>query len=90
MKDDRTFLYSNTYLFAFLISVLGLVASSTSVIAQSQSDISKQIWIDFNPSYLFSPGLELFGDIGTRKEIENDGWWCGLLSGYLLGQDTIF
>ena len=42
--------------------------------AQSNNDVSKQIWIDVNPSYIGYPGLELFGDAGVRWEIENDGW----------------
>ena len=42
--------------------------------AQSNDDVSKQIWIDVNPSYTGYPGLELFGDAGVRWEIENDGW----------------
>ena len=46
----------------------------TDIDAQSNTDISKQIWIDVNPSYIGYPGLELFGDAGLRWEIENNGW----------------
>lgn len=42
--------------------------------AQTNTDISKQIWIDVNPSYFGYSGLELFGDAGVRWEVENDGW----------------
>jgi hypothetical protein len=42
--------------------------------AQSNTDISNQVWIDVNPSYIGYPELELFGDAGLRWEIENDGW----------------
>ena len=42
--------------------------------AQSNDNVSKQIWIDVNPSYSGYSGLEFFGDAGLRKEIENDGW----------------
>ena len=61
------------YLFYFIL----LLALGTSRIIQGQSerDVSKQIWIDFNPSYFFNPKQKIFGDIGLRKEIENDGWF---------------
>ncbi len=61
------------YLFYFIL----LLTFGTSRItqAQSESDVSKQIWIDFNPSYFINPTLKIFGDIGVRKEFENNGWW---------------
>ncbi|VAX18297.1 hypothetical protein MNBD_IGNAVI01-379 [hydrothermal vent metagenome] len=42
--------------------------------SQSNSDVSSQIWIDVNPSYVGIPGLELFGDAGTRWEINDKSW----------------
>jgi len=59
-------------IFLFLILGCGLYQGFW---AQSNADLSKQIWLDFNPSYLVKPGLKIFGDIGTRREFENDGWW---------------
>jgi len=61
-----------THIFLLIFIFLGW---NKGIRAQSDSDISKQIWLDFNPSYLVSPGFEIYGDIGTRKEIENKGWW---------------
>jgi hypothetical protein len=43
--------------------------------AQSGENISKQIWIDVNPHYYLSPKSKIYGDIGTRRELENRGWW---------------
>ena len=57
----------NKYYVLFLI-INGVIFS------QSENNFSKQIWIDLNPSYYFNPGLQLFGDIGVRKEVENNGW----------------
>jgi hypothetical protein len=60
----------------FFVSILLLVVGiNETTHAQSQSGVSKQIWIDVNPSYFINPHFEIFGDIGARKEIENDGWW---------------
>ncbi len=58
----------------YLILLLAL-GTSRITHAQSEGDISKQIWIDVNPSYFINPHFEIFGDIGVRKEIENNGWW---------------
>ena len=55
-----------------LLLVCGL---SSRLNAQSQENISKQIWIDVNPSYYINPHFILYGDVGARSEIENDGWW---------------
>jgi hypothetical protein len=45
------------------------------VLAQSTEDVRKQIWIDFNPDYYLSPQSKIYGDIGVRREFENNGWW---------------
>ena len=60
--------------FFYLILFLAL-GTSRITHAQSEGDVSKQIWIDVNPSYFINPHFEIFGDIGVRKEIENNGWW---------------
>jgi hypothetical protein len=43
--------------------------------AQSSGDISKQIWIDVNPHYYLNPNSKIYGDMGVRREVENNGWW---------------
>jgi hypothetical protein len=55
----------------------GLLLAAIASPARSQSDeeLSGQIWIDINPSYYFDPHNKLYGDVGVRKEFENDGWW---------------
>jgi hypothetical protein len=42
---------------------------------QSGKDVGQQIWIDVNPAYQINPTLRLYGDVGMRKEIGNNGWW---------------
>lgn len=60
----------------FFISILLLVVGiNETTHAQSQPEVSKQIWIDVNPSCFINPHFEIFGDIGARKEFENNGWW---------------
>ena len=43
--------------------------------AQSEVNISRQIWLDANPAYYFTPHQQIYGDIGIRRELENKGWW---------------
>jgi hypothetical protein len=43
--------------------------------AQSGENISKQIWIDVNPHYYLNPKSKIYGDMGVRREFENNGWW---------------
>ena len=65
-------------IFGTLLTSLPLIFFSgveSRLLAQSGEDISKQIWIDFNPTYITKPGLEFFGDVGARTEIEDNGWW---------------
>ena len=38
-------------------------------------ETSKQLWGDYNPSWAVSDRVDVFGDVGLRSEIENDGWW---------------
>jgi len=61
--------------YLLFILTLYLVGIPHCIWSQTGNDISKQLWLDFNPSYRVNPGFELFGDIGTRKEFENNGWW---------------
>jgi hypothetical protein len=57
------------------ISFLLLLVNTLSVLPWSDNDISRQIWIDYNPNWFSRPDLEFRGDIGARKELENDGSW---------------
>ncbi len=38
-------------------------------------ETSKQLWVDYDPSWWVANKVELFGDVGLRREIESDGWW---------------
>jgi hypothetical protein len=45
--------------------------------AQAQDDdseISEQIWFDYNPRWTFPSNLELYGDLGVRTELGAQGW----------------
>ena len=54
---------------------LMLVAFASPAWSQSDTELSEQIWIDVNPSYYFDPHKKLYGSVGVRKELEDDGWW---------------
>lgn len=56
------------------ILVVWFVLLSYPAHGQSGNDVSRQIWVDVNPAWYFSPESKLFGDIGFRKEFENNGW----------------
>ena len=43
--------------------------------AQSGNDVTEQMWLDVNPAYFINPDLKFFGDIGTRWEVGDNGWW---------------
>jgi hypothetical protein len=57
------------------ISVFLLGISASQVLGQSSSDISKQLWFDFNPTWFKSLDLEYRGKIGMRKELDKNGFW---------------
>ena len=42
---------------------------------EPESNVSPQLWIDYNPSVMLSPKLNLFGDVGFRTALESGGWW---------------
>ena len=57
------------------ISFLLLLIDTLDLLSQSENDITKQVWIDYNPNWFSRPVLEFRGDIGARKELENNGSW---------------
>jgi hypothetical protein len=44
-----------------------------------ETEVSPQIWVDYNPSIYLTPKLNLFGDVGFRTELQSGGWWRLLL-----------
>jgi hypothetical protein len=42
--------------------------------AQAQDDVSTQIWLDYNPRWTWPSGLSLYGDVGVRTELNENGW----------------
>ena len=60
-----------------VIKILFLILvflSPTVAWTQSIVEVSKQVWIDFNPNYYITPHQKFYGDIGVRGELENKGW----------------
>jgi len=57
------------------IGLLLLAAGTAPALAQSGYDTTEQIWIDFNPAYFIHHDLKIFGDVGARWEVGEDGWW---------------
>ena len=66
----------NIYIAWRRVAFVGLLLlNSGAMWAPVTAETSKQLWADFNPSWLASDKIDLFGDVGLRSEIENDGWW---------------
>jgi hypothetical protein len=42
--------------------------------AAAQDDVSPQIWLDYNPRVIWPSAFEVYGDVGVRTELENNGW----------------
>jgi hypothetical protein len=59
---------------ALCLTGLLVVAFGFTSETRAQDEVSKQIWLDYNPRWLWPSGLELFGDIGVRTELNEGGW----------------
>lgn len=42
--------------------------------AAAQDDVSPQLWLDYNPRFIWPSAFEVYGDIGVRTELESNGW----------------
>jgi hypothetical protein len=43
-------------------------------ISAQDDDVSEQIWLDYNPVWALPDSLELYGDVGVRTELGEQGW----------------
>jgi len=53
----------------FIISV-GVAGS----VSAQDDDVSQQIWLDYNPIWFLTDSLVLYGDVGVRTELGEQGW----------------
>ena len=53
---------------------LGAACCVSSVARAQDNEISKQLWVDYDPRWTWPSGLELYGDVGLRTELESTGW----------------
>jgi len=58
--------------FRFL-AVVGM-AGMTSLPLFAQDEVSSQLWLDYNPRLIWPSTFEVYGDVGVRTELENNGW----------------
>ncbi|TFG96918.1 MAG: DUF2490 domain-containing protein [Calditrichales bacterium] len=59
--------------YKFIKFFLFLFFAFNQVWGQSHSEISRQLRIDYNPTYYINPGLSIFGEFGIHKELEKNG-----------------
>lgn len=62
---------------AALLSVFWInpaVSQSTDDEIPFIDDVAFQLWMDYNPSWMVTPRLEVYGDIGLRDDFEEAGW----------------
>jgi len=58
----------------FLIIILNLVNTLIQAQENTQSEVTNQVWIDFNPSYKISESFDLRGRIGAKAIFPN-AWY---------------
>jgi len=56
-----------------LVVFVMLVGVPRTISAQDD-DVSEQIWLDYNPMWALPSSLELYGDVGVRTELGEQGW----------------
>ncbi len=64
---------SRTWHVVFIRAIF-FILFSFPLTAQSQDNLSTQLWIDANPYYFFTPKIEVYGDIGGRWILEGDNY----------------
>lgn len=42
---------------------------------EPETEVSAQLWVDYNPSVLLTPRLDLYGNLGYRTQLKSGGWW---------------
>ena len=55
-------------------AALGTLAAAVPVVQAQEDEVSTQLWLDYNPRWTWPSGLELYGQLGVRSELEQSGW----------------
>ena len=56
------------------LAVLAVAATLSSSVLHAQEEVSPQIWLDYNPRWTWPSGFEVYGDVGVRTELLQNGW----------------
>jgi hypothetical protein len=56
------------------IAVLVMLIGVSGPVSAQDDDVSEQIWLDYNPTWALPDSLELYGDVGVRTELREQGW----------------
>jgi len=51
-----------------------MLASAVQALSAQDDEISEQLWLGYNPRWVFPSDLELFGDVGFRTELGAQDW----------------
>jgi hypothetical protein len=62
-----------------LLLASAFAASTVSTFAQSESTVSPQIWLDYDPAWWVTERLQMYGEIGFRKVVKSSGWWRSVI-----------
>ncbi len=56
------------------VVVFVMLAGATQSLSAQDDGVSEQLWLDYNPRWVFPSNLELFGDLGYRSELGDQEW----------------
>ena len=56
------------------VVVFVMLAGAFQSLSAQDDVVSQQLWLDYNPRWVFPSNLELFGDVGFRTELGDQSW----------------
>ncbi len=56
------------------LAIAACVVTARPDVALAQDEIRRQIWLDYNPRFIWPSAFEVYGDIGVRTELSSTGW----------------
>ena len=58
----------------FGVVLFVMLAGVSQSLSAQDDNVGQQLWLDYNPRWVFPSNLELFGDVGFRTEFGDQSW----------------